>query len=231
MEQLYLLVRSPGRPSARIELIRPGTYWVGSAEACQVRIEGAAAIEGALFRTADRLYGMTAPHTSGLRLGDEPLSGQALRVEDELRAGDAVLVLGAFDVPKVETVSQVDVAAEPFRWAAEATLRLLADRVPRKTRERARKVMQAHDQEYPWQEVVSELVAEPVDRDDLLRRVLIAQRNLLVRGNADGQPRKPSIVKRGVAVLVARSVFFTCQLLVVIALLIVLQARWPAVDV
>ena len=137
----------------------------------------------------------------------------------------------------------------------EASLRLMSDSVAPATLERARRAIEASPDVYPWEEVVDELLRDPVEPTALFQAGLVAQRDWIERGGApkppvaapiarapvttrsDGPrraaPRKSAsfYFKTFVAMLIVRGTFYGIMIVALLVALILLRERYPGFDI
>ncbi len=117
------------------------------------------------------------------------------------------------------------------RAVAEVSLRLLAGAVERRTLEQLKRAVQQSPAEYPWQVVTQAVLAEPADPQRVVQSALAAQRDWILRGGRE-TPRPLGRAAKGLlAKLCAQLIFLGAASLVVVAGLVVLKYRFPAVDI
>lgn len=118
---------------------------------------------------------------------------------------------------------------------AEVSLRMMANAVSRRTIDRARAVIAAEPDEYPWERVVDTVLAEPVDTDELLSRGLRAQRDWFARTSVSTTARVGRAArvagKTALAYVLSRAIFFVVYTVAVIALLLIAKQHWPWADI
>ena len=115
---------------------------------------------------------------------------------------------------------------------SEASLRLMAGLVPRQTVQALQQRVRENEQTYPWEEVVDKVLNEPVDDQRLVQQGLRAQRDWLLRAGT----RAPgtSVSMRGkvaLAFFLSRLLFFGLFTVALVVLLMLIKARWPAIDI
>lgn len=126
----------------------------------------------------------------------------------------------------------------------EVALRMMAKTVPPATVQHLQARLYAQPDEYPWQEVVDSVLADPVDPSELLNRGLQTQRDWVLRGGATSSPGRSAAVARGgrpkslkvrgktlLAVAIVRVAFFVLYTAAVIGILILLRHKWPWFDI
>jgi len=115
---------------------------------------------------------------------------------------------------------------------AAVSLRLMAGAVPKRTMEQLQRTLQQSPAEFPWQVVTQAVLAEPVDAQRLVQQGLQAQRDWIVRGGRERPAASLARRTKGfVARLCAQLIFGVIFTLVVIAALLLLKHKLPAVDI
>lgn len=123
---------------------------------------------------------------------------------------------------------------------AEVSLRMMAGALSDQARRALRDLATTSGTEYPWQRVVDVALRDPVDASELVHRGLVAQRDWIQRLDAPaagparvGRPergRRPWL-KVAVAFVLVRGLSYLLLGAACLALLLLLKARWPGVDV
>ncbi len=115
---------------------------------------------------------------------------------------------------------------------AQVSLRLLAGAVSKRGLEGLKRTLEASPSEYPWQVVTKVVLSEPCDEQDLAQRGLRAQRDWILRGGREN-PGKPIGLraKTLLAKLVAQLLFFVIYTLTVLVLLLLLEHKWPQINI
>ncbi|MCA8943835.1 MAG: hypothetical protein KDB80_14830 [Planctomycetes bacterium] len=126
----------------------------------------------------------------------------------------------------------------------EVSLRMMARTVPADTVQHLQARLYAQPDEYPWEDVVDAVLADPVDPSELLNRGLQGQRDWVLRGGAAAAPARPgggartgrpkTLKVRGktlVAAAIVRSGFFVLYTAVVVGILILLRHKFPWFDI
>ncbi|MBM4060431.1 MAG: hypothetical protein FJ265_04940 [Planctomycetes bacterium] len=118
------------------------------------------------------------------------------------------------------------------RAVGEASLRLLAGAVSRKTMDQLRRTLQQSTAEFPWQVVTQAILAEPVETQRLLQQGLQAQRDWIMRGGRE-EPGTPVRVRaKGLlAKLCAQAIFLSLFSVVLIVALLLLKYKIPGFDI
>lgn len=132
--------------------------------------------------------------------------------------------------------------------AGAASLRMMAGVVPAEVVQQLQQRLYAQPDEYPWQEVVDAVIAEPVDPAELLNKGLAGHRDWLLKKGAAtpqavravpvagprGGPKRKSMKVRGktvLAALIVKGAFFVFYTLAVIGLLVLLRHKFPWFDI
>ncbi len=114
----------------------------------------------------------------------------------------------------------------------EASHRLMAGTVPKRTLQDLQKLVLSRSDNYPWREVVDAVVASDAGQDDLISRGLRAQRDWILRGGREMPgPRVQMRAKALAARLVAQALFLSIWTAFVLLLLILAKARFPEADI
>ena len=131
---------------------------------------------------------------------------------------------------------------ELVRRIALTSLRMMAGAVPRDVVDRLHSRMRA-EPEYPWEEVVDAVLAEPVAASQLVNKGVLAHRNWLASGGAAnpapaaqavGGRRRKTLKTRGktaLAMAIVKGGFFILYTVVVILVLVLLRHKWPWMDI
>ncbi|MEM7202146.1 MAG: hypothetical protein AAF628_17895 [Planctomycetota bacterium] len=115
---------------------------------------------------------------------------------------------------------------------AHANLRLMAKTVSPATVRRLRDELNASPERYPWRDVTESILDESPDDRELIQRALRAQRDWLMRGGpATAGRRRRAPVKRFTALVLSRAIFFVLYTTAAVVLLVLLQARWPQLNI
>jgi hypothetical protein len=121
-----------------------------------------------------------------------------------------------------------------LRRVSEVSLRILVNGVSRKTQDRVRALMESDPNQYPWQKVVDEVLAEPLP-DDAVMRSLRAQRDYFTRAGVPASARVGRAArvasKTALAYVLARLIFFVIYTASVVMLLVLAKHRWPGFDI
>jgi hypothetical protein len=135
----------------------------------------------------------------------------------------------------VDTKNPPQEGDEVVRRAGEVSLRMMANAIPKRTHERVRGLLANAGDEYPWREVVDEVLAEPIANDDLLARGLRAQRDWFSRTAVPATARAGRAVrvagKTALAFALSRAIFFVIYTLAVVVLLVLAKHHWPWCDI
>ncbi len=115
---------------------------------------------------------------------------------------------------------------------SEASLRLLAGLVPKKTLLELQEVVRTASGAYPWEQVVDAILAFPCHQEELVQQGLRAQRDWVVRGGRETPGKSLSAhTKTFLAQMLVRILMFGLYLGVVATALVILKMRWPSVDI
>ena len=121
----------------------------------------------------------------------------------------------------------------------EVALRMMAGTVTPACRRSAQASAEQSPGTYPWEEIVALVLAEPIDPSDLVRRGLGAQRDWLC-GAAEAQEpsrvrhkplKKRAFGKRLLAMLIVRGSVYTACAVLFVAILVLLRAALPWLDI
>ena len=122
---------------------------------------------------------------------------------------------------------------------AEASLRMMAGTVSPATRRRTKELAAAAAGGYPWDAVVTAVLADPIDPSVLVQKGLTAQRDWVVKTAAAGAPASPAPrsgpalsyrIKRLLAVSLARLMFYALFTLCLLTLLVLVRKALPWAD-
>jgi len=131
-----------------------------------------------------------------------------------------------------------DPAADPGRSdatldaVAQASLRLMAGAVSKRTMDQLQRTLQQSPAEFPWQVATQAILAEPVDPSRLVQQGLVAQRDWILRGGRETPG--PGIGHRAkglLARLCAQLIFGALYAIVIVALLLLLKHKLPGFDI
>ena len=119
---------------------------------------------------------------------------------------------------------------------AEVTLRMVAGAVPAATVRELERIRDEATASYPWERVVDRVLRDPVEKHELVRRGLAAQRDWVARGgrftpkrSLTGRARTAG--RRLLASLLVKLFVFLLYTLAVVVLLLLLKARWEWFDI
>ena len=109
---------------------------------------------------------------------------------------------------------------------------MMAGLVPPGTLRVLRQRVKAAGGDYPWEVVVDTVLADPIDGHRLLQRGLQAQRDWLSRPPREPIARRVRRKSRSLlAWLLSRVIFFALYTGAAIVLLVLLELRWPQLDI
>lgn len=109
---------------------------------------------------------------------------------------------------------------------------MMAGVVPPSTRRALQQRVRASGGDYPWEAVIDAVLADPVDDRRLLQKGLQAQRDWVSQPGSEPIARR--VRRRGrsaLAWLLSRVIFFAIYSVAAIALLVLLELRWPELDI
>jgi len=133
------------------------------------------------------------------------------------------------DSPPKPDLEQGD---EALRAVSDASLRLMAGSVSKPKLAQLKITAQSSEVDYPWQAITQAILSESVDEQRLMQQGLLSQRDWILRG---GRVAKgPSVTRRAkglIARLMAQLVFGAIFTFVIILGLLLLEYRFPAVDI
>ena len=138
--------------------------------------------------------------------------------------------------------------AELLSRIGETSLRMMAGVVSPSVVQHLQARLYAEPDEYPWEEVVDSVLAEPMARDELVNRGLVGQRNWLLKSGRDAAPggqavagggqsrrgRSKTMKVRGktlLAMMIVRGGFFVIYTFAVVLLLVLLRHKFPSFDI
>lgn len=123
-------------------------------------------------------------------------------------------------------------ADDTLRAVADASLRLMAGAVSKRTMEQLKRTLQQSPAEFPWQVVTQAVLAEPVDPQRLVQQGLVAQRDWIVRGGRETPgPGLGHQAKSLLARLCAQLIFGAIYAVVIITILLILKQQMPGFDI
>lgn len=109
---------------------------------------------------------------------------------------------------------------------------MMAGVVPPTTRRALLQRVRKAGGDYPWEAVVDAVLADPVDDTRLLQRGLLAQRDWVSRPEREPVGRRVRRRSRSaLAWLLSRVIFFAIYTGAAIVLLVLLELRWPQLDI
>jgi len=131
-----------------------------------------------------------------------------------------------------------DPAADPGRpdatldAVAQASLRLMAGAVSKRTMDQLQRTLQQSPAEFPWQVATQAILAEPVDANRLVQQGVGGGGGLILRGGRE--TRGPGIGHRAkglLARLCAQLIFGALYAIVIVALLLLLKHKFDGFDI
>ena len=123
-------------------------------------------------------------------------------------------------------------ADDTLRAVADASLRLMAGAVSKRTMEQLKRTLQQSPAEFPWQVVTQAVLAEPVDPQRLVQPGLVAQRDWIVRGGRETPgPGLGHQAKSVLARSCAQLIFGVIYAVVIITILLILKQQMPGFDI
>lgn len=123
-------------------------------------------------------------------------------------------------------------ADDTLRAVADASLRLMAGAVSKRTMEQLKRTLQQSPAEFPWQVVTQAVLAEPVDPQRLVQQGLVAQRDWIVRGGRETPgPGVAHHAKSFLARICAQLIFGVIYAVVIITILLILKHQMPGFDI